>query len=92
MKRIMVLLLGILLLIGAASAEETASGISPSFSAIENEGIVFHEGNIKHIYFVAEAKGSIRTMDLRPIEKAKIDCAEKLFNTILLLKTYSSPI
>ena len=41
--------------------------------------IVFHEGHIKHIYFVAETKGSMQTMDLRPIEKAKIDCAEKLF-------------
>ena len=41
--------------------------------------IVFREGSIKHIYFVAETKGSMKTMDLRPIEKAKIDCAEKLF-------------
>ncbi len=41
--------------------------------------IVFHEGHIKHIYFVAETKGSMQTMDLRHIEKAKIDCAEKLF-------------
>ena len=40
---------------------------------------MFHEGHIKHIYFVAETKGSMQTMDLRPIEKAKIDCAEKLF-------------
>jgi type III restriction enzyme len=44
--------------------------------------IVFHEGNIKHIYFVAETKGSMQTMDLRPIEKAKIDCAEKLFSKL----------
>ena len=44
--------------------------------------IVFHEGTVKHIYFVAETKGSMSSMDLRPIEKAKIDCAKKLFATI----------
>ena len=37
---------------------------------------------MKHIYFVAETKGSMSSMDLRPIEKAKIDCAKKLFATI----------
>lgn len=41
--------------------------------------IVFHEGKVKHIYFVAETKGSLSSLDLRPIEKAKIDCARKLF-------------
>ena len=41
--------------------------------------IVFHEGAVKHIYFVAETKGSMSSMDLRPIERAKIDCAKKLF-------------
>ena len=41
--------------------------------------IVFHEGKVKHIYFVAETKGSLSSLDLRPIEKAKIDCAKKLF-------------
>lgn len=44
--------------------------------------IVFHEGEVRHIYFVAETKGSLESMDLRPIEKAKIDCARKLFATI----------
>ena len=44
--------------------------------------IVFHEGNIKHIYFVAETKGSMESLNLRPIEKAKIDCAKKLFSTL----------
>jgi type III restriction enzyme len=42
--------------------------------------IAFKEGSVKHIYFVAETKGSLSTMDLKPIEKAKIDCAKKLFN------------
>ena len=44
--------------------------------------IVFHEGTVKHIYFVAETKGTMSSMDLRPIEKAKIDCARKLFNRL----------
>ena len=44
--------------------------------------IAFQKGSVKHIYFVAETKGSMDSMDLRPIEKAKIDCAKKLFNEI----------
>ena len=41
--------------------------------------IVFHEGTVKHIYFVAETKGTMESLNLRPIEKSKIDCAKKLF-------------
>lgn len=41
--------------------------------------IVFHEGKVRHIYFVAETKGTMKSLELRPIEKAKIDCARKLF-------------
>ena len=41
--------------------------------------IAFQEGEVKHIYFVAETKGSMSSMDLREIEKGKIACAEKLF-------------
>lgn len=44
--------------------------------------IVFHEGVIKHVYFIAETKGTMASLDLRPIEKAKIDCAKKLFTTL----------
>lgn len=44
--------------------------------------IVFHEGEVRHIYFVAETKGTMESLNLRPIEKAKIDCAKKLFATI----------
>ena len=44
--------------------------------------IVFHEGMVKHIYFVAETKGTMKSLELRPIEKAKIDCAKKLFNKL----------
>lgn len=42
--------------------------------------IAFYEGTVKHIFFVAETKGSMSSLELRPIEKAKIDCAKKLFN------------
>ena len=44
--------------------------------------IAFHEGKVKHIYFVAETKGSMSTMQLREIEKAKIHCAREHFKAI----------
>ena len=44
--------------------------------------IAFQEGEVKHIYFVAETKGSMSSMDMREIEKGKIACAEKLFAQI----------
>lgn len=44
--------------------------------------IAFKKGTVKHIYFIAETKGSMDSMDLRPIEQAKISCAKKLFNEI----------
>jgi type III restriction enzyme len=44
--------------------------------------IAFQEGTVKHVYFVAETKGSMSSMDLRDIEKGKIACAEKLFEQL----------
>ena len=44
--------------------------------------ISFNEGNVKHIYFVAETKGSMQSMQLREIEKAKIHCAREHFKAI----------
>lgn len=44
--------------------------------------IAFHEGKVKHIYFVAETKGSMSSMQLREIEKAKIHCAREHFKAI----------
>ena len=44
--------------------------------------IAFYEGTVKHIYFIAETKGTMESLDLRPIEQAKIKCAKKLFNSI----------
>jgi len=41
--------------------------------------IVFRTGAVKHIYFVAETKGSMSSLALRDIERAKIDCAKKFF-------------
>lgn len=37
---------------------------------------------VKHIYFVAETKGSMSSLDLRGIESGKIACAEKLFKQL----------
>lgn len=42
--------------------------------------ISFKEGTVKHIYFVAETKGSMSSMELREIEKTKIQCARKFFD------------
>ena len=42
--------------------------------------IAFYEGTVKHIYFIAETKGTMESLQLRPIEQAKISCAKKLFN------------
>ncbi len=44
--------------------------------------IAFYEGKVKHIFFVAETKGTMESLSLRPIEQAKISCAKKLFNEI----------
>ena len=42
--------------------------------------IAFYEGSVKHIFFIAETKGTMESLNLRPIEQAKISCAKKLFN------------
>lgn len=42
--------------------------------------IMFKEGKVQHIYFIAETKGSEDESQLRPVEAAKIRCAKKLFN------------
>lgn len=44
--------------------------------------IAFEEGKVKHIYFIAETKGSMSTLELREIERARIDCARKFFSKI----------
>mgnify|MGYP001010267518 CR=1 FL=1 len=44
--------------------------------------IAFCEGSIKHIYFVAETKGTMSSMQLRLIEESKIHCAREHFKAI----------
>ena len=44
--------------------------------------IAFKQGSVKHIYFIAETKGSMSSMEMREIEKSKIKCATKFFAKI----------
>ena len=44
--------------------------------------IAFEEGSVKHVYFVAETKGSLSSMQLKGAELAKIDCARKFFESL----------
>ncbi|MDE5877712.1 MAG: restriction endonuclease subunit R [Muribaculaceae bacterium] len=44
--------------------------------------IVFEEGTVRHVFFVAETKGSLDKMELRGVELAKTECAKRLFNSI----------
>jgi type III restriction enzyme len=44
--------------------------------------IAFDKEHIKHVYFIAETKGSMNSLELREIESAKINCARKHFAAI----------
>lgn len=44
--------------------------------------IVFDKEKVRHIYFVAETKGSDSSLELREIEQLKIHCAGKHFEAI----------
>ena len=47
--------------------------------------IAFYEDHVKHIYFVAETKGDLDTLEMRhisPVEDAKIKCARRHFEAI----------
>ena len=44
--------------------------------------IAFYEGSVKHIYFVAETKGSMSSTQLRLIEQSKLHCAREHFKAI----------
>ena len=44
--------------------------------------VAFRQGTVKHIYFVAETKGSMQSMQLKAIEAAKIHCAEELYKLL----------
>ena len=55
----------------------------PSFGRYNPDwATAFYEGTVKHIYFVAETKGSMRSMQLRQIEESKIHCAREHFKAI----------
>ncbi|NBI68111.1 restriction endonuclease subunit R [Pseudoflavonifractor sp. 60] len=41
--------------------------------------IAFYKGSVKHIFFIAETKGTMESLNLKPIERAKIQCAKRLF-------------
>jgi type III restriction enzyme len=44
--------------------------------------IAFDSGKMRHVYFIAETKGSMSSLELREIEKARISCARKFFARI----------
>lgn len=44
--------------------------------------IAFKQGSVKHIYFIAETKGSMSSLELREMEASKIQCARKFFAKI----------
>lgn len=44
--------------------------------------IAMQKDNVKHIFFVAETKGTTDAEDLRTVERSKIACAEKLYNNL----------
>jgi len=54
--------------------------------------IAFHEGTVKHIFFVAETKGTMDSLNIRPIEQNKIDFAKKLFNDVSTSKVKYSAV
>jgi type III restriction enzyme len=55
---------------------------TPVGSYTPDWAVAFRQGTVRHIYFVAETKGSMSSMELRPIEETKIKCAQKFFAKI----------
>jgi len=54
--------------------------------------IAFKEGKVRHIYFVAETKGSMSSMELREIEQTKIECARRFFKDVLNQNNKNYPV
>lgn len=46
--------------------------------------ISFKENSVKHVYFIAETKGTMSSLQLKEIENVKIKCAKKFFKKITL--------
>lgn len=56
---------------------------TPVGSYAPDWAIAFHDNmGVKHVFFIAETKGSMDSMQLKGVERAKINCAKKLFNEI----------
>lgn len=55
---------------------------TPVGSYAPDWAIVFEDGTVRHVFFIAETKGSLDKMELRGVERAKTECASKLFNSI----------
>ena len=53
---------------------------TPAGNYAPDWAIAFKEGSVRHVFFVAETKGTMNTMELSGVENAKIACAKKLFN------------
>ena len=53
---------------------------TPVGSYAPDWAIAFEKGSVRHVFFVAETKGSMDSLTLRDIERGKIACARKLFN------------
>lgn len=53
---------------------------TPVGSYAPDWAIAMQKGIVKHIFFIAETKGSLQSMQLNAIENAKIDCCTQLFN------------
>ena len=44
--------------------------------------IAFDKDKVKHVFFIAETKGTMEDIQLNKIESNKIECAKKLFNVV----------
>ncbi|WP_449315263.1 restriction endonuclease [Rubneribacter sp.] len=44
--------------------------------------IAFNKGAVRHVFFIAETKGSMGSMHLDTVENAKVACAKKVFNEL----------
>lgn len=53
---------------------------TPVGSYAPDWAIAFRKGSVRHVFFVAENKGTMDTMEISGVEKAKIACAERLFD------------
>jgi type III restriction enzyme len=47
-----------------------------------DRAIAFQEGKVRQVYFIAETKGAMSSLELREIEQSKIQCARRFFANI----------